>query len=106
MRPIELVPIDILGSLPKTKLRIQHVAIIAAQFSKLSRAITTAKMNSTKVVTILFDNWDMLYGISSHIMSECRPQFVCIFFTTLCTFLGINKFMTTAYHPQKNRQVE
>lgn len=79
---------------------------IADWFSKLTRAIPTAEINSAQVVTIFLDNWVIPYEIPSHVLTDSGLQLVSKFFTTLGPFLGVKKFTTTSHHQQTNVQVD
>lgn len=50
--PLEFFAVHILGSLPRTKTRNQYVVIITDRYSKLTRALPTAKPTSTQVTHI------------------------------------------------------
>ncbi len=46
------------------------------------------------------------YGIPNKIISDRDPRFTGEFFKTLCTSLGIDQNLSTAYHPQTDGQSE
>jgi hypothetical protein len=45
-------------------------------------------------------------GIPQSIMSDRGPQFMSKFWAAFCYHLRINRWLTTAYHPQMDRQTE
>jgi hypothetical protein len=47
-----------------------------------------------------------VYGPPVSSLTDNGPQFTAKFFQAVCAELGIQKFFTTAYHPQTNGQVE
>lgn len=64
-RPLELADLDILGPLPRTTTKDQHVVIITNWVSKLTRAIPPAQINSMEIETIFSNNWVIPYEIPS-----------------------------------------
>ena len=46
------------------------------------------------------------YGIPKRIVSDWDPRFTAWFIQQLCTILGINQNLSTAYHPQTDGQSE
>lgn len=104
--PLEIVVIDILEPLPRTTKRNQLLVIITAQFSKLTRVIPKAKINSTQMKTISLNIQVMQYEIPSYVMTAIRPLFMSRLFTALCLLLPVKKLTTIAYHPQTSGQVE
>jgi hypothetical protein len=46
------------------------------------------------------------YKIPRKVISDRDPRFTGWFMTTLCTKLGIKQNLSSAYHPQTNRQSE
>lgn len=55
--PFVFVAIGILGPLPETTNGSQHFIIITYRFSKSTRAMPTAKINSTQIVITFLKNW-------------------------------------------------
>ena len=104
--PLEYIAIDILGPLPRTKTGRQYVVVITDRYSKLTRAVPTAKITAPVVAAVVLEHWVIPYGIPNHILSDNGSQFVSKFFSALCAFLGAKLTTTTAYHPQTNGQTE
>src|SRR5713226_3784765 len=46
------------------------------------------------------------FSLPSKVISDCGTQFTANFTKALCASLGIQQAMSTAYHPQTNRQME
>lgn len=63
--PLEIIASDILRPLPRITTVNQHFVIKTDRFSKLKRAILTAKISSRKIATIFLNNWVMPYWITS-----------------------------------------
>lgn len=104
--PLEFVAIDILGPLPKTANGNQYIIVMTDRFSKLTKALPTAKTTATTVATTSLEHWVANFGILSKVVTDNGPQFTSKFFAALCTQLGIKAMTTTEYHPQANGQVE
>ena len=64
------------------------------------------ELTSTELVTIYRDQIWKLHGLPKKITSDRGPQFALQLMKELCTALGIQRNMSTAYHPQTDGQVE
>ena len=47
-----------------------------------------------------------LHSLPSSIVSDCGPQFAVAFWQWLCNWLGIDRKLSTAFHPESNSQTE
>jgi len=47
-----------------------------------------------------------LHGLSKHVISDHRPQFVALFTKELYRLLGMQLSSSTTWHPQMDRQIE
>ena len=66
-------------------------------------------MRSTTAVAVakaFLDNWVYPYGAPFYVLTDNGPQFVAKFFEAVCSMLGLQNYLTTAYHPQTNGQAE
>lgn len=97
---------DNLGPLPKSTQGYQHVVVMADRYSRLTRAVLTAKRNATQIANIFLDHRIIPFGIQNYVLTDNGAQFVIKFFATTCGDLGIKHSTTAAYHPQTNAQVE
>lgn len=67
---LELVAINILGSLPHTMYINQFMVIITGRYSSPTWAIATTKITSTQVSNIFLNHYVLPYGISDTILSD------------------------------------
>lgn len=105
-RPLELVAIHILGFLSKTTKGSQHVVIFTYRYSKLTRAVVTARNTTTAVECIFFETWVITYGIPAFLHTCNGTQFANKFFGTFHTHLGTKHMTSTLFQPQPNTLVE
>lgn len=68
--PLEFVVIDVLGLVPKIIKGNQHVVINRNSYSKLRRAVPTARITMTSVECILFHTCVIPYRIPSYRLTD------------------------------------
>ena len=93
---------DLLGLLPKTAHGNQHVLVITDRFSKLRHSILLRTTTASVVPNAFLDNWVYVYGAPRYVLTDNSPQFAAKFFDAVCALLGVQHYLTTAYHPQSN----
>jgi hypothetical protein len=76
----------------------------AGKQSHFVETITT--VTATGVANLYLRNVWKLHGLPQKVISDCGPQFVALFMKELCHLLGIEAALSTAYHPQTDRQTE
>ena len=104
--PLEFVGMDLLGPFPKSKKGYLYILVITDRFSKMTRAIPMRSTTAASVAQAFLDNWVYPYGVPSYLVTDNGPQFASKFFEAVCTMLGVQHYLTTAYHPQTNGQSE
>ena len=104
--PLSFVAMDLLGPLPNTAHGNQHVLVITDRFTKLTRSISLQPTISSVVANAFLDNWIYIYGALRYVLTDNNPQFAAKFFDAVCALLGVQQYLTTAYHPQWNGQTE
>jgi len=104
--PWQDISINIIGPLPRSN-GIDAIVVIVDRFTKMIRLkATTTNISSEGIVKIYRDEIWKLHGISRKILSNRGPQFTSKFMEELTKALGIKKQLSTAYHPQTDRQTE
>ncbi|CAF4886757.1 unnamed protein product [Pieris macdunnoughi] len=63
-------------------------------------------ISAETVADIMYSGWISRFGCPIHITTDQESTFLSQLFTHLTRRMGINKFRTTAYHPQANGLVE
>jgi hypothetical protein len=104
-QPWQEISIDMIGPLPKSDNH-DSILVIVDRFSKMIHLIpTTTSLSSTELAEIYKKEWRH-HGILRRIISDRGPQFASKFMKELCNALGIERNLSTAYHPQTNGQTE
>lgn len=63
-RPLELISIDILGSLTRTKQGKRFMIIMADQYIKLTRAIPVTRITVSQVAKVVLADWIMQFHMA------------------------------------------
>ena len=104
--PWQEISIDIIEPLPKLN-RIDAIVVIIDRFAKMIQLkATTTSISSEGIAKIYRNNIWKLYGVPRKIFSDRGPQFVSRFMDEFMKALGIERQLSTAYHPQTDGQTE
>lgn len=103
-RPLEFVLMYKVRPISKTVQGNQCIIVITDLYSKATRAVSTLKTRATHVVNLFVDHWFIPYGIPTYLQTNNGPQFVSMFFTTVCALLEVKNLTPTAYLSQLNVQ--
>jgi len=104
--PWQDISIDMIGPLPRSN-EMDAILVIVDRFTKMIRLkVTTTNISSEGVAKIYRDEIWKIHGIPKMILSDCSPQFASKFMKDLTRVLGTKRKLSTAYHPQTNRQIE
>ena len=105
-RPWQDISIDMIGPLPRSN-RMDTIVVIVDRFTKMIRlkAVTTS-ISSEGIAKVYRDEIWKIYGVPRTILSDRGPQFASKFIEDLTKVLGTKRKLSTAYHPQTNRQTE
>jgi transposase InsO family protein len=85
---------------------IRFLLVMMDRFSKLTRTVPLRSISAFTVARAFCEQWVFVYGAPRYVLIDNGPQFTAMFFLPVCRELVIGKVFTTAYHPQKNGQVE
>jgi hypothetical protein len=104
--PWQEISIDMIGPLPKSEDQ-DAIIVIVDRFSKMIHLIpTTTFLSSLRLAEIYKKEIWRIHGIPRRIISDRGPQFALKFMKELCNALGIERNLSTAYHPQTDSQTE
>ena len=104
--PWQDISIDMIGPLPRSN-KMDAILVIMNRFTKMIRLkATTTNISSEEVAKIYRDEIWKIHGIPKTILSDCGPQFALKFMEDLTRVLGTKRKLSTAYHPQTDRQTE
>lgn len=80
---------------------------VTCKFTKVLRIIPCRADDSAEITAKRFFNVIYRYhGAPEAIISDCDPQFTSRFWTELCRLMGIERKLSTSYHPQTDGQSE
>ena len=104
--PWQDISINMIGPLPRSN-EMDAILVVMDRFTKMIRLkATTTNLSSEEVAKIYRDEIWKIYGIPKTILSDRGPQFASKFMEDLTRILGTKRKLSTAYHPQTNRQTE
>jgi hypothetical protein len=105
-QPWQEISIDMIGPLPKSD-NYDSILVIVNRFSKMIHLVPTmTSLSSTELAEIYKKEVWCHHGIPRRIISDRGPQFASKFMKELCNALGIERNLSTAYHPQTDGQTE
>jgi hypothetical protein len=105
-QPWQEISIDMIGPLPKSD-EYNSILVIVDRFSKMIHLIPTmTSLSSTRLGKIYKKEIWHILRIPRRIISDRGPQFSSKFMKELCNTLGIERNLSTAYHPQTDGQME
>ena len=106
-QPFEVVAMDLITQLPNSH---GYDAILTIVNHGCTRAALflpcTMNVTGKGIAKLYLDNVYKWFGIPSKIISDRDPRFTSHFSTSLCQRLGINRNISTAYHPQTDGLLE
>lgn len=76
----------------------QHVIDLRDWCTKFIRFIPGITVTSKNAMTVIGDNWIILYGALANLMIDNRLKVVSKFFATVNVRLGVKHWATTEYH--------
>ena len=83
------------------------VWVVVDRLSKMRHFITCyTTIDAVGLAKLFLREVVRLHGLERTIVSDRGPQFASIFWGQICTRLGIDRRMSTAFHPQTDGQTE
>ena len=105
-RPFGTVTMDFIVALPTVK-QYNAVLVFVDRFTKFAIFVpTTDKATAVDVAEIYLSHLFSRFGLSDIFISDRGPQFDSKFWYSICSSLGIDRRLSTAYHPQTDGQSE
>jgi len=104
MRPWRGISIDFIVGLPKSD-GYTKILVIVDRFSKMAHFIPlrTEEHITELALTLVKAIW-CLHGLPESIVSDRDTQFMSKFWTSLMQLLQVNLKLSTAFHPESDRQ--
>ena len=104
--PWQEISIDIIGPLPKSNGK-DAIVVIVDRFTKIIRLkATMTNISLEGIAKIYQDKIQKLHRILRKILSNREPQFTLKFIEELTKALRTKRQLSTAYHPQTDKQIE
>ena len=104
--PLELVHIDFTSMEstmePDKPPSIKNMLVIMDHFT----CYTLAIIRANTVARVLYKRFIMVFGMPAKLLGEWGANFTSALVEELCAMFGIQKCLTTMYHPQCNGQIE
>ena len=95
-----------IGPLPKSY-GMDAIVVIVDRFTKMIRLkATTTSISLEGIARIYRDKIWKIHGVPRTILSDRGPQFASKFMEDFTKVLGTKRKLSTAYHPQTDRQTE
>ena len=97
---------DFITKLPTSKGH-DSILVVCDRFSKMSYFVAITEKTMAEGLARLFrDNVWKLHGLPESVISDRGPQFAAGMTKELNKMLGIETKLSTAYHPETDRQTE
>lgn len=80
--------------------------VMIAYFTRWAEPKALKNAEVADVVTCLFKAGMPKHGVPAILLSNNGPQFVTAVLKTFCASIGLRKFYSATYHPQKSSVVE
>ena len=98
--------VDFIMKLPVSK-DYDSILVVCDRFSKMSHFVVTTEKTTAEGLARLFrDNVWKLHGLPESVILDKGPQFATGMTKELNKMLGIETKLSTAYHPETDRQME
>ena len=102
----QYISVDFITKLPVSKGH-DSILVVCDRFLKMSHFVVMTEKTTVEGLAKLFrDNVWRLHGLLESVISDRGPQFVAGLIKELNKMLGIETKLSTAYHPQTDRQTE
>lgn len=101
-RPWEVVSVDIVGPLPRSKKGFRYILVASDYFSKFTLLFPLRQATAKEVCEVLEKQLILLFGPPETIISDNGSQFISQPFRELLREHNIRSWYTSRYHPQAN----
>jgi hypothetical protein len=109
-QPFEIVTLDFIPKLPKSKWMGKIYDTILVMVDPLTKYViyvpTIEKLNAEDFATVIYDTLIKYFTVPRHIVSDRAQLFTSPFWQTLCFHLGTKRRLSTAFHPRTDGQTE
>ena len=103
----EIVSVDFITGLPKTKRGHNSIAVFVDRLTKMAHFVLTHDTVSAQEFAVVFrDQVWKHHGLCKDMLSDREPRFTSRFWSEVCKLLDIKQDMSTAFHPQSDGKTE
>ncbi|XP_055584800.1 uncharacterized protein LOC129737664 [Uranotaenia lowii] len=100
--PWQIIAVDYIGPLPRSKRGNQHLLVVTDLFSKWCILIPVKKINSTTLCTHLRDQWFFRFSTPESLISDNASVFLSREFKNFLEQFGVRHWLSSKYHSQAN----
>ena len=104
--PFEKISWDIMGPLPLTSRGHQYILVVIDLFTKWVEVFPLVNTTAHTLATILMNEIVCCYGVPAYLHSDQCANLRSAVIQEFYKLLGIQTTRTSAYHPERNGQVE
>lgn len=101
-RPFEIVYVDFVGPLPRSKAGHAYMFVVVDSFTKFVHIQPMRQATAQAAVKCLRDHIFLLFGTPKFLVSDNGPQFISSTFKTFLESFNVTTWYTSRYHPQAN----
>lgn len=101
-RPFEMISIDFIGPLPRSRAGFVFILVVVDLFSKFVHLHPMRSASTQSTVKCLNDHIFLLFGTPRYVISDNGPQFTSIIYKKFLVAHGVTSWYTSRYHPQAN----
>lgn len=101
-KPFQIIAIDYIQSLPRSKSGNTHLFVIIDLFSKLCLLVPVKKISAELTIRILENQWFRRYSVPEYIISDNATSFLAKDFKSFLEKYGVQHWTNSRYHSQAN----
>lgn len=101
-KPFQIIAIDFIQSLPRSKTGNSHLLVVMDNFSKFSLLFPVRKISASQVCEILENKWFRRYSTPEIIMSDNASTFLSTHFKDLLQKFNVQHWTNPRHHSQSN----
>lgn len=102
VRPWQMIHIDFIGPLPRSKKGFCHLLVVVDSFSKFVHVHPVRNATTSSVIEFLENRIFLIFGVPEIVVCDNGPQFIAKDFKTFLEGYNIKTWYTARYHPQAN----
>lgn len=100
--PWQLIFVDLIGPLPRSKNGYKHIFVVVDSFSKFVRVKPLREATAKSIVDFLKAEVFLTFGVPQIVVSDNGKQFISNEFKLLMKQFKVKNWYTSKYHPQSN----